>query len=221
MRMRKKKWADPYLEAHPEYAVADPSACRGTWKQMLSCTKLHVEIGMGKGDYLNAMASMYPEEGWVGIEKDHSCAGVACRKALEMESPDLHNKRMIVGDAEHLAEWFADGEIDVIHLNFSDPWPKTYTHKRRLSSQKFLSVYQQLLSEEGIIRMKTDNKGLFEDSVLYFLQNGFTLTELSVDFRRNPHPEDAVTEYESRFMSLNQPIYQLAAIPILPDGNHV
>ena len=69
--------------------------------------------------------------------------------------------------------------------------------------------------------MKTDNKGLFEDSVLYFLQNGFTLTELSVDFRRNPHPEDAVTEYESRFMSLNQPIYQLAAIPILPDGNHV
>ncbi|MBR3365151.1 MAG: tRNA (guanosine(46)-N7)-methyltransferase TrmB, partial [Solobacterium sp.] len=94
---------------------------------------------------------------------------------------------------------------------FSDPWPKRHYHKRRLSSDRFLNMYRSLLAADGCIRMKTDNKDLFEDSVLYFLQNDFILTEFSVDYRRKEHPEDAVTEYESRFLELGQPIYQLCA----------
>ncbi len=212
MRMRKKKWAEPYLEAHGEYALSDPKEYKGRWKEILNGRELHVEIGMGKGDYLIRMSEMYPEDAWVGIEKDRNAAATACRKMLENESRSQNNNRMIVADGAYLADWFAEGEIDVIHLNFSDPWPKKYTHKRRLSSEKFLNLYKQLLSENGCVRMKTDNKGLFEDSVLYFLENGFTLTEFSVDYRRNEHPEDAVTEYENRFMELGQPIYLLKAV---------
>ncbi len=212
MRMRKKKWAEPYLQEHQDYALVSGEPYRGKWKSLLHTDVLHVEIGMGKGDYLNQMASMYPDEGWVGIEKDRSAAAVAARKVFESEHPDLSNKRMIVGDAAEILAWFAPGEVDVIHLNFSDPWPKKYTHKRRLSSQAFLERYDILLSRGGSIRMKTDNTGLFEDSVLYFLENGFTFTEFSADYRRNPHPEDAVTEYEQRFMDLGQPIYQLRAV---------
>jgi len=212
MRMRKKKWAEPFLEAHSDYALNTGSGYKGHWKEFLHAKALHVEIGMGKGDYLNQMSAMYPEEGWVGIEKDRSAAAVAARKAIEAENADLSNRRMIVGDAAELLEWFAPEEVDVIHLNFSDPWPKTYTHKRRLSSKAFLKKYAVILSPDGVIRMKTDNIGLFEDSVLYFLQNGFTLCEFSADYRRKPHPEDAVTEYERRFMDLGQPIYQLCAV---------
>lgn len=212
MRMRKKKWADPWLEAHSDYIFEDPKEYKGKWKELLGCDILHVEIGTGKGDYLNNMAKMYPEEGWCGIEKDRSAAAVAARKAVEEENADLHNRRMIVSRAENMSEWFEDGEIDIIHLNFSDPWPKKYTHKRRLSSESFLAMYDRLLSENGRIRMKTDNTGLFEDSVLTFVQNGWTFTEFSVDYRRNEHPEDAITEYESRFMELGQPIYQLTAV---------
>lgn len=216
MRMRRKKWAEPYLLAHPEYAYMDPQAQKGGWKQLLCCSELHVEIGTGKGDYLNHMSALYPEAGWVGIEKEHNCAAVACRKALEEEDRGIANRRMIVGSAEDMMNWFADGEIDVIHLNFSDPWPKKYTHKRRLSSERFLAMYRQLLAPGGSVRMKTDNQDLFEDSVLYFLAAGWKLAEFSVNYRRNPHPEDAVTEYESRFMELGQPIYQLAALPPNP-----
>ena len=211
MRMRKKKWADPWLSEHSDYIFEDPAEYRGKWRDLLGGRILHVEIGTGKGDYLNTMAAMYPDECWVGIEKDRSAAAVAARKAVEAEEPDLHNKRMIVNQAEKMEEWFAENEIDVIHLNFSDPWPKKHAHKRRLSSDKFLQMYRRLLSEDGVIRMKTDNRDLFEDSVLYFLNNGFTLTEFSVDYRRKEHPEDAVTEYESRFLELGQPIYQLCA----------
>ena len=211
MRMRKKKWAEPYLLEHSDYALSAPEEYKGKWKDLFSVKILHCEIGMGKGDYLNTMAKMYPEEGWVGIEKDRSAAAVAARKAIEAEDADFSNKRIIVGDGANLLDWFEKGEVDVIHLNFSDPWPKTYTHKRRLSSRAFLEKYDMILSPGGLIRMKTDNIGLFEDSVLYFLQNGFTFCEFSADYRRNPHPEDAVTEYEKRFMDLNQPIYQLCA----------
>ena len=186
-------------------------------KSMGTSHDVRVEIGTGKGDYINHMAAMYPEEGWVGIEKDRSAIAVAARKAVEDENDDLHNKRLIVNDAENLLSWFAPGEIDIIHLNFSDPWPKKHYHKRRLSSSRFLTMYRELLSQDGYIRMKTDNKDLFEASVLYFLENGFTLTEFSVDYRRKDHPEDAVTEYESRFLELGQPIYQLCAKPLRDD----
>lgn len=212
MRMRKKKWADPYLQEHDAYALTDPAELKGNWKRTFGGQKLHLEIGMGKGDYLEGMAAMYPENLWIGMEKDHSIAAIACRKALEKEEPNTRNKRMIVGDAEEMENWFAPGEIDVIHLNFSDPWPKKRTHKRRLSGERFLEIYRLLLSRDGEIRMKTDNKALFEDSVLYFLSGGFTFTEFSVDFRRNDHAEDAITEYERRFMELGQPIYQLCAV---------
>ena len=217
MRMRKKKWADGWLEAHSDYVFSDPKEYAGRWRDLLNAGILHVEIGTGKGDYINHMAAMYPEEGWVGIEKDRSAIAVAARKAVEDENDDLHNKRLIVNDAENLLSWFAPGEIDIIHLNFSDPWPKKHYHKRRLSSSRFLTMYRELLSQDGYIRMKTDNKDLFEASVLYFLENGFTLTEFSVDYRRKDHPEDAVTEYESRFLELGQPIYQLCAKPLRDD----
>ncbi len=210
--MRKKKWADPYLAEHSDYALIDPQDMKGRWREVLGVQEIHVELGTGKGDYLNAMAAMYPETGWIGIEKDRSAAAVAVRKAVE-DGSHLDRKRMIIGDAEHLSEWFAAGEADVIHLNFSDPWPKSRYHKRRLSSEKFLDMYRTVLSENGYIRMKTDNQDLFEDSVLYLQANGFRLKEFSVNYRRTPHEEDAVTEYERRFLELGQPIYQLTAYP--------
>ncbi len=213
MRMRKKKWADPYLQDHDDFCFSNPIDLKGKWKTLLNTKELHVEIGCGKGDYFNEMALAYPNTGWVAIEKDHSAAAVACKKSIE-EYENLQNKRMIVNDASNLMDWFEEGEIDVIHLNFSDPWPKKYTHKRRLSSEKFLKMYYALLSKNGYIQMKTDNKDLFESSVLYFLENQFQITDISVDYRRNKHEEDAITEYERRFMDLNQPIYFLIAKPI-------
>lgn len=202
------------MEAHREYIYEDPVEYRGKWKDLLKGKDLHVEIGMGKGDYLIHMAAMYPEDCWVGLERDPSAAAVAARKAVEAEEPRLENNRMICGNAENMEAWFGEHEIDVIHLNFSDPWPKKYTHKRRLSSSRFLEMYRHLLKEDGRICMKTDNKDLFEDSVLYFQNNGFALEEFSVDYRRKEHPEDAVTEYEQKFMDLGQPIYRLEAVPV-------
>ena len=120
--------------------------------------------------------------------------------------------KLIAIEAENMEEWFAPQEIDIIHLNFSDPWPKKKTHKRRLSSERFLGIYRKVLNENGEVRMKTDNKDLFEDSVTCFSNDGWIFDTFSVDYRRIEHPEDAITEYEAKFMEAGQPIYRFTAV---------
>lgn len=205
MRMRRLKWAEDYLK-NSEARVMEPEKFRNQWKHKLDNGKrLHVEIGTGKGSYSQEMAKMNPDEAFAAIEKNESAAGMAARK---YDEEPLANLRLIYGDASDLRSWFGSGEVNVIHLNFSDPWPKKRNAKRRLSSPAFLEQYRDILSDDGEIQMKTDNSSLFEYSVLQMLQAGFILEDISVDFRREPHPEDAVTEYEKKFMEAGNPIYR-------------
>ncbi len=206
MRMRKLPWAGEYIR-QADIVIKEQSKYKGTWKQKLSCTKLHVEIGCGKGDYLLRMSEKDTESGWIGIEKDTNVMAIAARKYDRQPQPS-QNIAFLLGDAQALQEWFEVGEIDVLHLNFSDPWPKKRAHKKRLSHATFIAMYRQVLSENGEIQMKTDNSSLFEFSLLQFQEGGWYLHDISVDYRRISHDEDAVTEYEQRFMDLQQPIYR-------------
>lgn len=206
MRMRKLPWAAEYLE-HSPFVVKDPSVYQGKWKEVLHCEQLHVEIGCGKGDYLVSMSKMNPQAGWVGVEKDTNVAAIAARK-WDRDEATPNNGLLIVSDAQNIENWFKAGEIDVLHLNFSDPWPKKRAHKKRLSHASFIARYQRLIQEQGEIQMKTDNASLFEFSLLQFQEGGWFLHAVDVDYRRNTHEEDAVTEYEQRFLNADQPIYR-------------
>ena len=205
MRMRKVKWAVDYLP-ESKVLVSQPAEYKGKWKALLNQKRIHVEIGCGKGNYSIGMANMNENEGFIAIEKNESAAGIAAKKMDEFATKG--NLRLIQDDASAISEWFADGEIDVIHLNFSDPWPKKRYAKRRLSSSSFLDQYKNILSAHGEIQMKTDNSALFEYSVLEFLRAGFILEDISVDYRREQHEEDAITEYEEKFIANGQPIYR-------------
>lgn len=206
MRMRKLPWAESYMECSP-IVVHDAHQLRGSWKETLDCELLHVEIGCGKGDYLLEMSRRQPQKGWIGIEKDINVAAIAARKYAQKQVKS-DKVRLICADAAALEEWFEAGEIDVLHLNFSDPWPKKKAHTKRLSHAAFVQRYHRVLHAQGEIRMKTDNADLFEFSLLQFQEGGWFLHEVSVDYRRIPHEEDAISEYEQRFLSLHQPIYQ-------------
>lgn len=205
MRMRKKQWADPFLNEHPELVLSDPAIYKGKWKELFGLETLRLEIGTGKGDYITQMAAIIPDCSWIGIEKEHNVAAVAAKKALMLEK---QNVRLIPLDAAALDEWFAAGELEAIHLNFSDPWPKRGYQKRRLSHRGFLKKYAEVLKPGGQVIMKTDNSTLFEFSLLEFSECAWRLREVSVDFRRTEHPEDAISEYEQRFMDKGQPIYR-------------
>lgn len=206
MRMRKLPWAEDFLKEQA-IVVKEPATYQGKWKKLLKRDILHLEIGCGKGDYWTKMALQYPEYGWIGVEKNMNVAALAVRKYTKLEEAKDH-MLFINDDAEAIAEWFAKGEIQVIHLNFSDPWPKKRAHKKRLSNKKFIAQYANILSDDGEIQMKTDNMDLFEYSIMEFQNAGWFLHDFSVNFRRNPHEEDVITEYEHRFMEKGQPIYR-------------
>ncbi|MDR1794303.1 MAG: tRNA (guanosine(46)-N7)-methyltransferase TrmB [Erysipelotrichaceae bacterium] len=204
MRMRNKPWALAYLSERPD-CIRDPQNYKGKWKELLGSSVLHIEIGSGKGDWWLKMSEMVPDEGWLAIEKDKNVSATALKKDLQLQA----NRRWILGDAAELEEWFAKGEVDVIHLNFTDPWPKKHHAKRRLAHFRFLQRYDKILGEDGTLILKTDNQAYFEFSLCELSQAGWRFCEVDLDYRQEPHQEEAISEYEAKFVSLGKPIYRV------------
>lgn len=203
MRMRKKAWAPEFLAEQPNVSF-QAETLKDSWTSLAQGRPIHLELGSGKGEYIHQMSSLNPEFFWIAVEKDINVAATALRK----HAPMSNNVFWIVGDAAHLGDWFNQNSVDRIYLNFSDPWPKKHHAKRRLSSNLFLENMLRMLKADAHIAMKTDNAKLFEYTLVLWQDYPLKLVELSVDYRREDHPEDAISEYEQRFMALKQPIYR-------------
>lgn len=114
-------------------------------------------------------------------------------------------------DGSSLTNYFDDNEIDLLYLNFSDPWPKAKHEKRRLTYKSFLDTYKQILPPKGEIHFKTDNRGLFEYSLVSLTQYGMTLKQVWLDLHASNFEGNVLTEYEAKFSNKGQVIYRLEA----------
>ena len=101
--------------------------------------------------------------------------------------------------------------LDQLYLNFSDPWPKKRHEKRRLTYKTFLDTFKQILPEHGEIHFKTDNRGLFEYSLVSFSQYGMILKGVWLDLHASDFEGNVMTEYEKKFSSKGQVIYRVEA----------
>ncbi len=211
MRLRNIPGAREEMLVNP-FIVQDPERLRGCWRaEFGNQNPLRVEIGMGKGQFLLTLAQQNPDVNYVGIEKYSS---VLIRALARQEELKLQNLRLIRYDAETIDELFADGEVDRIYLNFSDPWPKDRHAKRRLTSDRFLARYARILAPEGRVEFKTDNVDLFDFSLESAENCGWTLSEVTRDLHNSPAAEgNVMTEYEERFSALGNPICRLVATP--------
>lgn len=207
MRMRKKRRREERLAACENITVTDLGA--GGWDEVFGRGgPLHVEIGCGKGKFVTESAQKHPEIRFLAVEKCLDVLVLAMERAVALE---LNNVRFVPGDVKALAEWFPKGQADRIYLNFSDPWPKNSTAKRRLTADSFLELYRGMLTPGGGIWMKTDNRRLFEFSLQSFQKNGFTLKNICYDLHNSDFSENVVTEYEANFAAQGMPIYRLEA----------
>lgn len=200
MRGRRKPWAEPYLQDHPELVLTEIEKSN----PFFDAPKLYLEIGMGKGDFLLGISSLMPGH-YLGVERDLSILATAAKK---FESETRDNVRLIGGDFDDLYEGLSTLKFDVIYLNFSDPWPKKRHAKRRLTYHERLARIASLLREGGQIIVKTDNP------ILY----AFTLEEIPLAGLRclfeTDHYEfdpsiDAMSEYEARFRAEGKPIHRI------------
>ena len=204
MRLRNVKDASIKINAS-NYIIKDYEDYKGNYKSIFNNgNKLCIEIGMGKGDFIIGMARNNPDINYIGIEKYDS---VMVRAVEKLDGINIQNLKLIKMDAEYIDKVF-DKEIDTIYLNFSDPWPKDRHEKRRLTSSNFLKKYDSLFKSTKHIIFKTDNRKLFEYSIMTLTDYGYTINNISLDL----HSDDisnVETEYEKRFSNLGYPIYMI------------
>ncbi len=207
MRLRNVKNAVEIVNNSP-YVIVNPCEYKGSYKQEVfhNDKPIHLEIGMGKGNFIIDKAIKNPDINFIGLEKYES---VLCRALEKLDKLNLSNVKIIREDAINLADIF-DREIDVIYLNFSDPWPKKRHAKRRLTSHVFLPIYDQIFKDEKVIIQKTDNTQLFESSIVSLSTYGYVIEEISLDLA-STGMENSETEYESKFMSQGVKINYLKA----------
>ena len=210
MRLRNIKGADEAVKKSP-FVVQDPKAQKGRWQDLFKTEgPIHIEIGMGKGQFIMAMAKAHPDINYIGMERYSS---VIYRALQKMEEDPLENLTFICGDAAECMDMFAEGELSRIYLNFSDPWPKDRHAKRRLTSDQFLDRYDHILAADGQIEFKTDNTGLFDFSLEEIEKSKWILKAITYDLHHDPvlNEGNIMTEYEEKFSSKGNPIHKLIA----------
>lgn len=202
MRLRNLKGAQDIINSSL-VMILNYEEYKGKFKEIFKNDHpIHLEIGTGKGNFIINMAKKYPDINFIGIEKYDSVIARALQKI-----DYLDNLRFIRMDAKDIDNVF-DKEIDTIYLNFSDPWPKERHKIRRLTDTCFLKRYDSLFKDKCHIIMKTDNRKLFEYSIIEFTNYGYKINEISLNLHQD-NTDNIKTEYEEKFSNLGFPIYKI------------
>ena len=165
---------------------------------------------MGKGDFITSLSQLDKDNIYIGVEVSPPVLALAVKKLQRYEEENnirIDNLYFMSFDAIELSSIFNEGQIEKIYLNFSDPWPKKKHAKRRLTNEKFLEQYKKVLKEHGQIEFKTDNRELFEYSLVSMQNFGLKFIEVYLDL----HKTDIFniqTEYEKKFSPFG-PIYKI------------
>ena len=208
VRLRNKPWALDYINEHQDVIIPEPEKFKGKWHEVFGNNNpIHIEVGTGKGQFVLGMAKQNPDINYIGIELFDSVIVCALERIVEAEKPA--NLRLLKVNGEDLQKFFAKNDVSRVYLNFSDPWPKARHAKRRLTHEGFLAIYESILIDNGEIHFKTDNRGLFEYSLVSMNHYGMKLNYVSLDLHANEPEDNVKTEYEEKFSAKGQPIYRL------------
>lgn len=216
MRLRNVPGSRDMIAESP-FTIKDETEWKGRWNEVFGNDHpIHIEIGMGKGQFIMTLAKEHPEINYVGIEKYSSVLVRALEKQQEMELPNIKFIRM---EAENIAEVFAPDEVARIYLNFSDPWPKDRHAKRRLTSVQFLQRYENILQKDGHLIFKTDNRDLFDFSLEQVEQaEHWILLNHTFDLHHSEYVEgNVMTEYEQRFVEKGNAICRMEIMQKAPE----
>ena len=183
-------------EAHHEHLIPMPTEPIQLKHLFGRIAPVVCEIGFGDGACLSTLAKAHQDWDFLGI--DVYLPGIASA-LIRIKQADLHNVRLIHGDARIVWPQLLKKSLDRIHVLFSDPWPKVRCHKRRLIQTEQLALWVACLKPQGVLYIATDDKQYAE----YIEQCVMQLTSVDCldvgahSFMLNT-PERPVTKYEQR-----------------------
>ncbi|NEW07204.1 tRNA (guanosine(46)-N7)-methyltransferase TrmB [Paenibacillus sp. SYP-B3998] len=228
MRLRGRKGIREDIERQTELVVLNAKDYKGKWSELFGNNNpIHAELGMGKGRFISEMSRKYPNINFIGVDMYDELIRKASEKAKiahkisdtgsENDSQDeilnIPNLKLMLFNIEQIEEAFADGELERIYLNFSDPWPKKKHARRRLTHSGFVEKYQQILNSNGEIHLKTDSQSLFEFSLNSFADMGLRMRNISLNLHVDGiHPDHVMTEYETKFAGQGMNIHRCEVV---------
>ncbi|MCM3127438.1 MULTISPECIES: tRNA (guanosine(46)-N7)-methyltransferase TrmB [unclassified Paenibacillus] len=218
MRLRGRKGIRENLESQTDLVILNPEEYKGKWADLFGNGKpIHVEFGMGKGQFISQMSYRNQDVNYIGIDMYDELVRRASDKARiawaeeELETPP--NLKLALANIENILDVFEQGEVERIYLNFSDPWPKSKHARRRLTHPRFLDKYKEVLNSRGQIHFKTDSETLFEFSINSFADYGLQMTNISLNLHRDGlNEEHVMTEYEQKFMGKGMNIHRVEVL---------
>ena len=206
MRIRFKPWARPELEASYFYED-NPENYIGNWKEKFNNKNnaIHIELGCGKGNFISELALKNEDKNYIAIDLVDAMLGLAKRKVEEKynkENKKVENLILVRYDIERIFNILnKEDKIERIYINFCNPWPKSKHKKKRLTHTRQLEKYRHFLQQNGEIYFKTDDDGLFEDSLKYFEDSDFDIIKITYDLHNEDifNGNNIVTEHEKMF----------------------
>ncbi len=203
MRMRKKPWARPELEAS-DFFVVNPKDYKGKWKEFFGNEKpIYLELGCGKGTFIAVHGSGNPEINYIAVDIKDEVLGLAKRnieRAYKEKNRSTDNIKLMAHEIGIINEMLSEDDVvSRIYINFCNPWPKKKHKKRRLTHINQLNQYKVFLKDEGEIYFKTDDDELFEESLEYFKEAGLKIKYITYDLHKSDFEGNVETEHEKMF----------------------
>ena len=205
MRIRFKAWARPELEASSFYRD-NPEELKNNWIKEFKSQEnpIHLELGCGKGQFIAQKAIQNPEINYIAIDLVDAMLGLAKRNVEEVfkeNKKEIDNVILTRFDIERIPLILGEKDnIKRIYINFCNPWPKGKHRKKRLTHTRQLEKYKTFLAQDGEIYFKTDDDSLFDASIGYFEESGFTILKKTYDLHVEPIWENNIeTEHEKMF----------------------
>lgn len=203
MRLRKKPWARPELEAC-NFFIINPSENKGKWRESFNNDNpIYLELGCGKGTFIAVHGSENKDINYIAIDIKDEVLVLAKRnieKAYKEKNEEVNNLKLMAQEIGLIEDVFSkDDIVSRIYINFCNPWPKERHKKRRLTFTKQLEKYKTFLTENGEIYFKTDDDNLFEESLEYFKEAGLNVEYITYDLHNSDIKGNVRTEHENMF----------------------
>ncbi|MGN0302100.1 MAG: tRNA (guanosine(46)-N7)-methyltransferase TrmB [Anaerotardibacter sp.] len=214
---KKPKLTNQRLEQYAQYVAANPLNNKGHWHDLYpEAKKIHVDLGCGKGLWTTRAASSMSEDLFIGFDREPMCVSMGAEKAGKQE---LRNAFFALDSAQYVHNNFAEGEIDVLHINFPTPYPKKKEAHNRIVEGTWLANYRECLGETGVIQLKTDSQPLFDFALEQLNHTGYQIIWQTRDLHANqPQKEEwlgalanITSAYEEKLIQRGAVVYALCA----------
>ena len=204
MRLRKKPWARPELEAC-NFFVQNPKEYKGKWSSSFKNEGImYLELGCGKGNFVSVHGARNKDKNYIAIDIKDEVLVLAKRnieRVYKENNEILDNVKLMAQEIGLINDILGEEDkIDRIYINFCNPWPREKHKKRRLTHTRQLENYKKFLVNNGEIWFKTDDDNLFEESLEYFKESGFDVIYKTYDLHNSEYDKDNIrTEHENMF----------------------